>query len=137
MATSCNFRTTEASTKAWFRTRGLLDQYLNIPEGKLNDFRIANGRWSAEAKKRFGLEGKVFYETNGGKKAIPNTELFQRIDYVKMNMVEDQEIDAIYKEKLSPVKGLEDFRKEAREFISLMLGSGMTKQETLEKLNCL
>jgi hypothetical protein len=137
MASSCNFRTSEASTKAWFRTRGLLDQYLNIPEGKLNDFRMANGKWSAEAENRYGIKGRLFTETNGGKKAIPNTELFQKIDFIKMNGVEDPEIDTIYKEKLSPSKSLEDFRKEAREFISLMLGSGLTKQETLEKLNCL
>jgi len=137
MASSCNFRTSEASTKSWFRTRGLLDQYLNIPEGKLSDFRMANGRWSAEAEKRYGVKGKLFTETNGGKKAVPNTEMFQKIDFIKLNGVEDPEIDAIYKEKLSPTKSLEDFRKEAREFISLMQNSGLSKQETLEKLNCL
>ena len=39
---ACNFKTSAASAKGWFRKKGLLDKYLNIPEGKLNEFRKQN-----------------------------------------------------------------------------------------------
>lgn len=80
MAKNCEFKTREAATKSWFRKQGLIDIYLNIPEGKLNAFRIANDKYAAKAHEQYGVEGPLFYEENGGKKAVPNTELFHIVD---------------------------------------------------------
>jgi hypothetical protein len=77
---SCDFKTTEASTKAWFRTKGLIDRYLNILD--LGKFRVANREMSELSFDKYGIEGKLFLEENE-KKAIPNTQLFQQIDRKK------------------------------------------------------
>jgi len=81
MATSCQFRGSEASTKAWFRTRGLIDKYLNILD--LPGFRRENTKWSNYAKTKFNIEGRLFYEENNGTKAVPNKEMFEKIDRAK------------------------------------------------------
>src|SRR3972149_6420582 len=81
MATSCNFKTSEASTKSFFRTQGLIDQYLNIKD--LIGFRKANTKWSNYARQQFGTEGRLFLEENNGTKAIPNNEIFKQIDSKK------------------------------------------------------
>ena len=85
MAKSCDFKTSEASTKAWFRTNQAVDKFLNIPEGRLNQFRTYNTHFSNEAFKRFGHVGikptdRLLYEENGGKRALPNTTIFHMID---------------------------------------------------------
>lgn len=85
MAKSCDFKTTEASTKAWFRKREFIDKNLNIQEGMLSAFREQNTYWSKQAFKRFHAAGiepgdRLFYEEQGGKKAVPNKEMFYRID---------------------------------------------------------
>ena len=87
MAKPCNdnkkFSTAEASTKAHFRTAGLLDRYLNIPNGILGKFRDENVRLSEVAAERYGVSGLLFYEEQGGSKAIPNVQLFHLIDAKK------------------------------------------------------
>lgn len=78
---SCEFKTSEASTKAWYRTKGIIDQYLNILDtGK---FRKQTKRLSDVANKRYGIEGKLFLEEDGGAKALPNTFMFGQIDKAK------------------------------------------------------
>lgn len=81
MANSCNFKTSEASTKSWFRTKGLIDKYLNILD--LPNFRKANTKWSKHANDTYGVEGRLFLEENDGKKAVPNKEMFETIDIKK------------------------------------------------------
>jgi hypothetical protein len=83
MAKTCNFKTAEASTKAWFRSKKIIDRYLNIRNGKLNDFRIANRQFSEYAHQTHGILGKLFEEVNEGAVAKPNTEMFRRIDAAK------------------------------------------------------
>ena len=75
------FRTSEAATKSWFRVNGLIDKYLNILD--LNGFRKNNTKWSNYAKSKYGVEGRLFSEDNNGTKAIPNTEMFKRLDETK------------------------------------------------------
>ena len=87
MAKPCNdndnFRTAEASTKAHFKTNGLLDRYLNIPDGALNKFREENARLSQIARDRYGISGMLFAEEQGGTKALPNIQMFHLIDAKK------------------------------------------------------
>ena len=84
MAKACDFKTSEASTKAWFRKKGILDKYLNIPEGSLNEFRKNNGKWTNYARIKFGVdEGMLFGEKKGGKEAVPNKKAFKAIDEKK------------------------------------------------------
>jgi hypothetical protein len=73
------FRTSEAASKAALRSKGAIDQFLNIVD--TNVFRKLNKKWSTDAKTRFGLDGKLFLEENN--KAIPNTSVFQQIDKAK------------------------------------------------------
>ena len=73
------FKTSEASTKAWMRTNGAIDKFLNIIDE--NIFRKSNKKFSAFAEKNYGTKGKLFLEENN--KAIPNTALFQAIDKAK------------------------------------------------------
>lgn len=84
MAKACDFKTSEASTKAWFRANGLLDKYLNIPEGSLNNFRKNNAKWTNYARVKYGVsEGMLFGEKEGGKRAVPNKKAFKAIDNKK------------------------------------------------------
>jgi len=79
MANSCSFKTSEASTKAWFRTNKLIDKYLNILD--LAKFRAKNSEFSKLANEKFGVKGRLFFEENG--RAIPNKDMFYRIDAAK------------------------------------------------------
>jgi hypothetical protein len=80
---NCNdkkkFKTSEASTKAWLRTRGIIDQFLKITD--YNKFVKSNNELSAVAADKYGTKGKLFYEENG--KAVPNKTLFKQIDNAK------------------------------------------------------
>ena len=77
------FKTSEASTKSWFRVNGLIDKYLNILN--LPEFRKQNTKWSNHAIQQNGIaEGKkLFLEENNGTKATPNKEVFKQIDESK------------------------------------------------------
>lgn len=81
MASSCEFRTSEASTKAWLRTRNIIDKYLNILD--LPKFRTTVTDLSNTARTKYGVEGRLFTETNNGTKAVPNKAAFKAIDSAK------------------------------------------------------
>lgn len=86
---TCNFKTSEASTKAWMRTNGAIDKFLNIIDE--NVFRKSNKKFSAFAEKTYGTKGKLFYEENN--RAIPNKEIFQAIDKAKgLNYAQEKKI---------------------------------------------
>lgn len=85
MGKSCDFTTNEASTKAWFRTNKIIDKNLNIIEGQLNAFRVQNTKFSKDAFNKYSNNGikptdRMFLEEGGGKKAVPNIDMFRRID---------------------------------------------------------
>ena len=83
MSNTCNFVTAEASTKAWFRTRGLIDDKLNIPNGAIDSFRKETSRLSKYAMAKYGVSGRIFTESASGTKALPNTGMFYMIDAAK------------------------------------------------------
>jgi hypothetical protein len=80
---SCNdkkkFKTSEASTKASLRTKGAIDKFLNILDYNL--FNNLNNKWTDDARQRFNIKGKLFYEEDN--KAIANKEAFRKIDNAK------------------------------------------------------
>jgi hypothetical protein len=79
---SCDFKTTEASTKAWFRTNKIIDNFLNIID--LSKFRKEVTKFTDYAKEKYGVDkGRLFLEEGGGKKAVPNKEAFKAIDEAK------------------------------------------------------
>lgn len=75
------FKTSEASTKAWFRTRDLIDNKLNVLNYK--EFTEQNNYWTDYIKREFRLDGKLFTVEAGGTKALPNKELFHQIDAIR------------------------------------------------------
>jgi len=81
--TNCNdkkkFKTSEASTKAWLRTNGIIDKFLKIID--YNKFIKSNKELSDVAKDKYGIEGRLFYEEDG--KAVPNKAAFKQIDNAK------------------------------------------------------
>ena len=78
---NCKFNTTRGATLAYLRTKGVIDKYLNIID--LPKFRAENTKLSNDAKNRFNITERLFYEENNGKKAIPNDVAFRQIDEVK------------------------------------------------------
>lgn len=109
MSTTCNFKTAEASTKAWFRTKNLLDEYLNIPEGSLQKFREANTKWSVYANETFNVPGRLFAEERNGKKALPNIEMFRKIDIAKGKVYPENEYLRTPSESISqPVENVKE-----------------------------
>ena len=101
------FVTSEASSKASLRTKGAIDEYLNIKDTNL--FRKLNKKWSEYARNKFNVKGNLFLEEND--KAIPNRLVFRQIDKAK---------GIVYKQKVgtetkpaSPktIAALKDFTK--------------------------
>ena len=82
---ACNdkkkFKTAEASTKALLRTKGIINEFLDILD--LNEFRRLNTLWSNDAQERFGITDRLFSEANDGAKAVPNKQAFKSIDNAK------------------------------------------------------
>ncbi len=80
---NCNdkkkFKTSEASTKSWLRTNGIIDQFLKILD--YNKFVKSNKELSDIATEKYGTKGKLFYEEDG--KAVPNKTAFKQIDNAK------------------------------------------------------
>jgi hypothetical protein len=80
---NCNdkkkFKTSEASTKSWLRTRGIIDEFLKILD--YNKFVKSNKELSDVATEKYGTKGKLFYEEDG--KAVPNKTAFKQIDNAK------------------------------------------------------
>ena len=77
--TSCEFKTSEASTIAWMRTNSAIDKDLNIINKDI--FRKNNTKFSKFANNNYGIKGKLFSEKEN--KAIPNKEMFKEIDSFK------------------------------------------------------
>jgi hypothetical protein len=80
---SCKpFKTSEANAKSFLRTKGAIDNFLNILD--LNTFRKLHGELKNQAKKYIpNFSEKLFFEEQGGKKAIPNSQAFKEIDKAK------------------------------------------------------
>jgi hypothetical protein len=83
------FKTSEASTKAWFRTNKLIDNSLNVLD--YGNFVVQNNKWSDVINKDYRLEGKLFTLEAGGTKVIPNTELFHKLDAIRGRFYPDNE----------------------------------------------
>lgn len=73
------FKTAEANSKAELRRLGIIDRFLNIID--YSKFVRKNREWTDNAKARFDIPGKLFYEENN--KALPNKEAFKIIDNSK------------------------------------------------------
>lgn len=114
MAKNCAFNNTESATKAWFRTNGLIDSTLGIKN--LPKFRQANRKFSIKAKKDYNVDGQLFFEEEGGKKAIPNSEMFRQIDYAK-DYLENGE--GIYKQKRKVKEGVDEIFANTPELASI------------------
>lgn len=80
---ACNdskkFKTSEESSKASLRTKGAIDENMNIL--KLDLFNRLNSEWSNSAKIRFNISENLFSERN--MVAIPNSKAFEMIDEYK------------------------------------------------------
>jgi LysM repeat protein len=75
------FKSSEASTKANMRTLGLINKQLEILDYK--GFLEYVSKWSKYAQEKYGIEGRLFSPEFGGTKAVPNKEMFYRIDAFK------------------------------------------------------
>lgn len=98
------FRTSEASTKAAMRTKGAIDKFLNIVD--LNLFRTLTTKWSNYAKETYNVDGRLFSED--GNKAIPNKQMFKKIDaakgifYQKDETISQEEKEPVAIQRASP-----------------------------------
>lgn len=106
MAKSCEFKTAEASTKAWLRTNEMIDKNLNIREGMLGAFREQNTKWSKKAFQKYNGAGikpydRLFTEEQNGKIAVPNKEAFYRIDAFNKKLYKE---NAAYVTEMRPSK---------------------------------
>ncbi len=126
------FKTAEASTKSWFRVNGAIDKYLNIID--LKKFRKFNAKWSNYARIKFGVNEQLFFEENGGRKALPNKVAFKSIDsakgiyYQKSNSSQQRDINTRLKEGF-----LKDFNVTVQEYdnIKEALGYNYTQMVSL------
>jgi LysM repeat protein len=75
------FKTSEGSTKANMRTLGIINKQLDILDYK--KFSEYVSKWSKYASENYAIEGKLFSSEFGGTKALPNKEMFHRIDAFK------------------------------------------------------
>jgi hypothetical protein len=75
------FKTSEGSTKANMRTLGIINKQLEILDYK--KFSDYVSKWSKYASENYGIEGRLFAPEFGGTKAVPNKEMFHRIDAFK------------------------------------------------------
>ncbi len=80
------FFTSEASTKSRLRTLGVINEFLIIKN--LQKFRELNTKWSDDAKARFNVKERLFFED--GNKAIPNTKIFKLIDNAKGTFYQEE-----------------------------------------------
>ena len=89
---NCNdkkkFKTAEASTKSQLRTKGIIDEFLNII--KQNEFRKTNKDLTDYAKNQYGVDkGMLFSERTVRNasteyyQAVPNKTAFRAIDAAK------------------------------------------------------
>lgn len=81
---SCVINNSRKATIVDMINRNLIDKYHNILD--LNGFRSRVTWLTKYAKNTYGVdEGRLFLEENNGKKAIPNTAAFSKIDQKKSN----------------------------------------------------
>jgi hypothetical protein len=78
-----DYVTTEATVKSLYRKKGLMDDKLNIAKYKFVEFNKFNGELSKQYNEEYGIPGLLFYDEQRGLKAVPNTEMFHRIDVAK------------------------------------------------------
>ena len=78
-----DYVTTEATVKDLYRKKGLMDDKLNIAKYKFVEFNKFNAELSKQYNEEYGIPGLLFYDEQRGLKAVPNTEMFHRIDVAK------------------------------------------------------
>jgi hypothetical protein len=78
-----DYVTTEATVKSLYRKKGLMDDKLNIAKYKFAEFNKFNAELSKQYNEEYGIPGLLFYDEQRGLKAVPNTEMFHRIDVAK------------------------------------------------------
>jgi hypothetical protein len=78
-----DYVTTEATVKSLYRKKGLMDDKLNIAKYKFAEFNKFNAELSKQYNEEYGIPGLLFYDEQNGFKAVPNTEMFHRIDVAK------------------------------------------------------
>ena len=78
-----DYVTTEATVKSLYRKKGLMDDKLNIAKYKFSEFNKFNAELSKQYNEEYGIPGLLFYDEQRGLKAVPNTEMFHRIDVAK------------------------------------------------------
>lgn len=77
---SCDFRTSEASYKAWLRTNNIIDKFLNVKD--LNKFRASVTKVTNIVRIKLGIdEGRLMTDEEG--KVIINKKAFHTIDAKK------------------------------------------------------
>jgi len=78
MSCKLPYKTAEANAKDYLKRNNVIDPYLNITD--LKKFREVNKLLTQNGIERYDIEGKWFYEENNGTKAVPNKELFKKVD---------------------------------------------------------
>lgn len=78
-----DYVTTEATVKSLYRKKGLMDDKLNIAKYKFVEFNKFNAELSKQYNEEYDIPGMLFYDEQNGFKAVPNTEMFHRIDVAK------------------------------------------------------
>jgi hypothetical protein len=83
---SCKpFKTSEANAKAFLKTKGVIDNFLNVID--LGSFRNLHITLRQQAKTKYfsnveGWNEKLFFENETGTKIYPNKEVFKKIDNI-------------------------------------------------------
>lgn len=83
LAENIDYVTTEARVKSLYRKEGLIDDTLNIGKYKYVKFNKFNAKLSKQYNDKYGISGMLFYPEQNGFKAVPNTEMFHKIDVAK------------------------------------------------------
>ena len=83
---SCKpFKTSEANAKSYLKTKGVIDDFLNVKD--LGKFRTEHSKLRQQAKEKYfsnveGWDEKLFLENKEGTKVYPNTKVFKEIDKI-------------------------------------------------------
>lgn len=80
---SCRpYKTTEANAKSYLRTKGAIDEYLNVIN--LQKFRELHKVLINQMKTYIpDFDGKLFKEILGGTKVLPESDVFRQADLIK------------------------------------------------------
>lgn len=122
---SCRpFKSSEANAKAFLKTKGAIDKYLNILDLPL--FRQLNKKLKEQAKRKYffnfpSFNEMLFFENNSGTKAIPNKSVFNEIDKMNGVYVKDEDKNyAIKSMEESKVEKIKEAIKNERTFIDVI-----------------